>query len=107
MMNLRKILTLLAIFSSGFVFAAKDIATSKVEYVYQLDSDATVFEFGSSVSNSCGSSRYRVKSPNDTVANRKFSLALAAFTTDGNLAFHDTEVCEGSISVVAWLRLIK
>ncbi|MDP2572466.1 hypothetical protein Q8W40_09765 [Vibrio penaeicida] len=92
---------------SGFSFAAKDIHKSNVNYVYQLDSDATVFEFNSSVRNGCGSNLYRVKSPNEAVANRKFSLVLTAFTTNGNLAFHDREVCEGNRSVVAWVRLTR
>lgn len=92
---------------SSAVFAAKDVPTSKVNYVYQLDTEATIFEFNSSVQNSCGSYSYRVKSSNEAVANRKFSLVLTAFTTKGNLAFHDSQVCEGTRSVVAWVRLIR
>ncbi|MBA6258241.1 MULTISPECIES: hypothetical protein [unclassified Colwellia] len=95
------------VFISNFTFAAKDISSSTVNYVYQLDSDATVFEFSASVSHSCGSNLYRVKSPNESVANRKFSLILTAFTTNGKVAFHDTQSCEGNRSVVAWVRLIK
>ena len=93
--------------TSNFTFAAKDVGSSAVNYVYQLDSEATVFEFSSSVSHGCGSNLYRVKSPSEAVANRKFSLVLTAFTTNGKLAFHDTGTCEGNRSVVAWVRLIK
>jgi hypothetical protein len=50
---------------SSLAFAAKDIHSTKVNYIYQLDSDATVFEFSSSVSHGCGSNLYRVKSPNE------------------------------------------
>lgn len=105
---LKKIMITLIIASlSNAAFAAKDIHKSTVNYVYQLNSDATVFEFSSSVIHNCGSNLYRVKSPNEAVANRKFALVLTAFTTNGNLAFHNTEICEGSRSVVAWVRLIK
>lgn len=94
--------------SPSLCFAGKDISSSTVEYVYQLDSDATVFEFGSSiVSTTCGFSNYRVESPNVDVANRKFALVLAAFTAGKKLAFHDTETCESGRSVVSWVRLIK
>jgi len=92
---------------TNVTYAAKDITASGVNYIYQLDSDPTTFEFSASVAHSCGSNLYRVKSPNEAVANRKFSLVLTAFTTNGKLTFHDTEQCEGSRSVVAWVRLIK
>ncbi|MCJ8269425.1 MAG: hypothetical protein MJK04_08485 [Psychrosphaera sp.] len=92
---------------SSVAFAVKDVPTSKVNYVYQLDTDPTTFEFSSSVQHNCGSYIYRVKSSGEAVANRKFSLVLAAFTTKGNLAFHDTQVCEGTRSVVSWIRLIR
>lgn len=87
--------------------AGRDVASSKVVYVYQLDGSSTTFEFASSVPHSCGSSLYRVKSEAESVANRKFALVLTAFTTNGNLAFHDREQCEGNRSVVTWVRLIR
>ena len=84
---------------------ARQVDVSSVNYVYQLDSDATVFEFNSTVPHACGSSLYQVHSPNEAVANRKFSLVLAAFTTKSNLVFHDTETCVGNRSVVGWVRI--
>ncbi len=104
---MKKIIFLLFVCISIPSFAAKDIHRSKVDYVYQLDSDSTVFEFMSNVSHSCGGKLYRVKSPNEAVANRKFSMVLTAFTADKNLAFHDTQNCEGNRSVVAWVRITK
>ena len=86
---------------------ARQVNASMINYVYQLDSDATVFEFNSNVTNACGSSSYRVKSPNEAVANRKFTLVLTAFTTKKNLVFHDTEVCESGRSVVGWVRITQ
>ncbi len=104
---MKSVLCLILLVISGQVFAGKDVSSSTVNYVYQLDSDATVFEFNSSVRHACGSTLYSVKSPNVAVANRKFSLVLTAFTADKKLAFHDTQKCEGNRSVVAWVRLIK
>ncbi|ALO43044.1 hypothetical protein [Pseudoalteromonas phenolica] len=105
---LRKaIIALVLVATSNFTFAAKNVSSSAINDVYQLDSDATVFEFSSSISHGCGSNLYRVKSPSEAVANRKFSLVLTAFTTNGKLAFHDKEICEGNRSVVSWVRLIK
>lgn len=92
---------------SGLTFAAKDVSSSKVNYIYQLDSEATVFEFNATVAHACGSSTYRVKSPNEAVAGRKFSMILTAFTTKGNIAFHDTGVCESGRSVVSWVRITQ
>ncbi|MGR5378750.1 hypothetical protein [Vibrio harveyi] len=100
------IILFLLIFTASAT-AGKDVLESKIDYIYQLDSDSTVFEFKSTIKNQCGSNLYRVKSPNEAVANRKFSLVLAAFTTDKNLAFHDTESCEGLRSIVAWVRITK
>jgi len=100
-----------AIFLSLFIcfpsFAGRDVRNTTVSYVYQLDSAETVFEFSSSIANSCGSSIYRVKSPNVHVANRKFALVLTAFSTQGNLWFHDREICEGNRSVASWVRLVR
>ena len=105
--SIKIIITTVLMCVSCLSFAARGVDSSKVEYVYQLDSDATVFEFSSSVSNGCGSTLYKVKSPNEAVANRKFSLVLIAFTTNGYLTFYDTQICEGTRSVVGWIRLIK
>ena len=105
---MKHLLTFLLALLSLPTLAAKDVLNSKINYVYQLDSDATVFEFQSNVPNGCGGHLYRVHSPNEAVANRKFSLVLTAFTTDANLAFHDTESCApGNRSIVAWVRLLK
>ena len=85
--------------------AGKDIATSSVNYVYQPDLAPTEFEFNASVANSCGSSLYRVKSNEVETANRKFAIVLAAFASGKSLAFHDKEQCEGSRSLVSWVRI--
>ena len=98
---------LILLIASPLAFAGQDVLDTSVNYVYQLDSESTIFEFNSSVANKCGSHLYRVKSPNVEVANRKFALVLTAFTADKKLAFHDTELCEGNRSVVAWVRLTK
>ena len=87
------------------VNAAKNVNNSSVNYVYQQDTSPTDFEFQSNVAHSCGSSLYRVKSNDTEVANRKFSIVLTAFTTGKNLAFHDSEVCEGNRSIVSWVRI--
>ena len=46
---MKLILVFLSFFVPFTAFAAKDIAISKVEFVYQLDSDSTVFELTSSL----------------------------------------------------------
>ena len=101
------ILVMFVVVFSPYTQAARDVYTSSIDYIYQLDSDTTVFEFNSSVANSCGNNSYRVKSPTEAVASRKFALVLAAFTTGQNLAFHDQEICESGRSVVSWIRLTK
>jgi hypothetical protein len=93
------IISALLILVSSTSFAAKDVHTSQIEYIYQLDSSPTEFEFSISTANLCGSNLYRVKSPNEAVANRKFAIAL--------LAFHDTEECKYNRSVVKWVRITK
>ncbi len=88
-------------------FAAVGVGPATVNYVYQLDSDSTVFEFSISAVNSCGSYHYKVKSPNEDVANRKFSLVLAAFSSGKRIMFADMQVCEGDRTVVSWVRLVN
>ncbi|TRY33407.1 hypothetical protein FM019_05380 [Aliiglaciecola sp. M165] len=85
--------------------AAEDVLNKQVSNVYQLDSDATTFEMRIEGPNSCGGVYWRVKSPNEAVANRKFSLVLTALTTKSPLSFHDIGVCEGDRSIVSWIRL--
>ncbi|WP_299006843.1 hypothetical protein [uncultured Shewanella sp.] len=86
------------------LMAGTNIWWSQVDYVYQLD-DPLTFEFNSNVTHSCGSALYRVKSPNEDIANRKFAIVMAAFRDEKNLAFYDSKVCEGSRSVVQWVRI--
>jgi len=76
---MKSIITLVIFGLCSQAFAAKNVASSSVSFIYQLDSDATVFEFKASVPNDCGSSLYRGHSPNEAVTNRKFSLVLSAF----------------------------
>ena len=104
---MKKSLLCILLLISSPLWAGKDVGKSKVSYIYQLDTDSTVFEFNSTVRHECGSTLYRVKSPTEAVADRKFALVLTAFTTDNNLAFHDTGVCEGIRSVVSWIRITK
>lgn len=82
-----------------------DIADSTVSFVNQLDSNELTFEFGSNITHACGSTAYRVKSPNTPVASRKFAIVLSAFTSGKKLWYHDTGVCEGNRSVVTWVRV--
>ena len=93
------------LFIASHAYSAKDVNNSTINYVYQQDTGPTDFEFQANVAHGCGSSLYRVKSDDEAVASRKFSMVLAAFTTGKNLAFHDTEVCEGNLSIVNWVRI--
>jgi len=102
---MKKTLGIITLIMSCYAFGGIDVGDTTVNYVYQLDSEATTFEFYSSKPNNCGSHLYRVKSPNEAVANRKFSLVLTAFTANKKLGFHDTQICEGYRSIVSWVRL--
>ncbi len=104
---MKKLFWLLFVCISFPAWGGSDIPNSSVNFVYQLDTSETEFEFSATKQNGCGSKLYRVKSPNAAVANRKFSLVLTAFTTGSNLAFHDKEICEGIRSIVSWVRLTK
>jgi len=88
------------------VFAIKSIENTTIIHVQQQDSESTQFEITSSTENSCGSSTYIVKSPNNAVATRKFSLILTALTTNKKVSFNDTEICDGNRSVITWIRLL-
>ncbi len=88
------------------VFAIKNIENTTIINIQQHDSDSTQFEITSSTKNNCGSSAYIVKSPNNAVATRKFSLILTALTTNKKISFNDTEICEGDRSIVTWIKLI-
>lgn len=103
---MKKFVVLVSALLCTQAFAGKDVHGTTVNYVYQLD-EPGVFQFSSSVPNNCGSSLYRVKSVDEGVANRKFSLVLTAFTAGKKLSFHDSQVCEGNRSVVRWVRLIN
>lgn len=104
-MKFRILLFTFFVFIQFELSAAEDVLNKQVSNVYQLDSDATVFEIRTDEPNSCGGVYWRVKSPNEAVANRKFSLVLTAFTTKSAISFHDTGVCESNRSVVSWIRL--
>lgn len=105
MKKIKFVLAICLLQASSLALAGKDVSGASVSYVYQWDSEGTVFEFEASVPHSCGSSLYRVTSPNETVANRKFSLVLSAFMADKKIAFHDKEQCEGTRSIVTWVRI--
>lgn len=103
-----RILTAFALFFISFEsHAGVDVSSSKVVYVYQQDLPPSEFEFRSDRPNNCGSTLYRVKSNNETIANRKFAIVLSALMSDKDLAFRDTQICDGSRSVVSWVRIIK
>ncbi|MEW6992603.1 hypothetical protein AADZ91_18220 [Colwelliaceae bacterium 6441] len=104
---MKKIFGSLLLLTSISCFAATDVHNTKLEFVYQLDSQSTSFEFSTGTMHSCGSTYYRVNSPNDEVANRKFATALLAFEMDAFFTFHDTEVCDGNRSIVKWVRIVK
>lgn len=103
-----KYLVFISMFALSFsVFAAKDVTSSTVIYVYQPDLAPTEFEFNANVANSCGSQLYRVQSSHEAIASRKFALVLAAYTAGKKLAFHDSEVCVSGRSLVKWVRIIN
>ena len=88
------------------VLATGDVFNATIVNVYQHDSDSTVFEFRTDIEqNSCGGVYWRVKSPNDAVANRKFSMILTAYTSKTPVSFYDKGQCEGNRSTVGWIRL--
>ncbi|MCO7223347.1 hypothetical protein [Pleionea sp. CnH1-48] len=87
--------------------AGKDVNDRTVNYVYQPDLAPTEFEFSANRTNACGTDLYRVQSPDEATADRKFSLVLAAFTTKKKLSFHDTEVCKSGRAVVSWVKLVN
>ncbi len=88
--------------------AQKNVLNTTVEYVYQRDTEPTVFEFRASIPHGCGGGFiYRVESPSEAVTSRKFALVLAAFTAGKKLSFYDTEQCNGSRSIVSWVRIVN
>lgn len=94
-------------FSVTSVFAGTDVSGQTVNYVYQPDIATTEFEFEASRANSCGSNLYRVQSSNEAIANRKFSMVLAAFTSGKKISFHDKGECVNGRSLVAWVRIVN
>lgn len=103
----KSLLTAALVLSVNSVFAGTDVAGKTVNYVYQPDLAPTEFEFEAARTNSCGSRLYRVQSSNEAIANRKFSMVLAAFTSGKKIAFHDKEVCVNGRSLVAWVRIVN
>ena len=92
---------------ANFAYAGQDVFNLEVEYVYQQSfDDSTTFEFAvKNRSHSCGSNLYRSRSPSDSIAQRKFSLILAAFTSGKKVSINETGACEGSRMVVEWVRI--
>ena len=105
MCNFKLLSILVLSFASAMAFAARDVAGASVSQVYQWDSDGIAFDFEASVPHSCGSSLYRVTSPNQVVSDRKFTLILTAFAAGKKIAFHDTGVCDGTRSLASWVRI--
>ncbi|HBN6205273.1 TPA: hypothetical protein L3M66_003907 [Vibrio parahaemolyticus] len=52
---MNKYIILFLLFFTASATAGKDVLESKIDYIYQLDSDSTVFEFKSTIKNQCGS----------------------------------------------------
>ena len=101
------IVSLFILLVSLQAFSAVSVGPINVHYVYQLDSRPTVFEFSTNTVNGCGSFHYRVKSPNVPVAERKFSLVLAAFIHNKKIMFADSQVCDGDRALVEWVRIVN
>lgn len=97
-------IVLLVCFSVS-AFSAEDVSGQTVSYVYQPDLAPTEFDFDVGKTHGCGSTMYRVKSNDETTANRKFSLILAAFSSGKKVSFHDSGVCSGNRSIVTWVRI--
>ncbi|WP_082075853.1 hypothetical protein [Teredinibacter turnerae] len=98
---------LFVVFLSSEALSGEDIGDRTISFVYQPDLSPTQFEFEADKVHGCGSSLYRVNSDSEAVANRKFSLVLAAFTAGKKISFHDTGSCVGSRSIVSWVRLVN
>ena len=104
---MKYIIGLFFIVVSSFSLAGQNVGPVNVSYLYQLDRNSTEFEFSIGTYHSCGSDWYRVKSPSDVVANRKFDLVLTAFNSSKRVVFYDTETCEDDRRVVGWVRLVN
>jgi len=101
-----KILVSLITFLPIIAFSAdENVSGVYINYVYQQDLAPTEFEFSLSRQHDCGSGIYRVVSNNEAVANRKFSLVLAAFTSGKKISFHDIGECFENRTLVSWIRI--
>lgn len=69
--------------------AQSDVLNQKVKSVYQMDHFDGEFLFETGNSNGCDGKWFKVKSPSESIANRKFSIVLAAYTSDRTIAFYD------------------
>jgi len=77
---------------------------SKVDYVYVLDVERS-FDFSGGSNHECGSNLYRTTAATEDIANRKFSLLLAAFTAVKKVVIN-TEGCSGNRMKFGWVRII-
>mgnify|MGYP000438124193 CR=1 FL=1 len=104
---MNKYCLLLLVFFVNTGYAAEDVRGQTVGYVYQIDhSNSTAFDINvPGRANVCGSTLYRSYSSSDAIANRKFSLVLAAFMSGKEISFHDTGACEGSRAKITWIRI--
>lgn len=99
------LLTAILMCFTSLAFSAEDVVGKTIEFVYQPDLAVTEFDFAANRQNGCGSNLYRVSSADVQIANRKFSLVLAAFSAGKKLSFHDRGVCEGNRSMVSWVKI--
>ncbi|WP_462173285.1 C-type lectin-like domain-containing protein [Pseudoalteromonas xiamenensis] len=78
-----------------------------VNYVYQLDTLPTEFDFSIPESNECGSSIYRVRSSDVDITNRKFAIVMQAFEYGDFLEFTDIDECDHNRAIVSDVKVIK
>lgn len=99
---MRIVLLVWGLFLSPMIFAdAKTI--NKIDYVYVLDTEKS-FDFAGGGNHACGSNIYRTHAETEAIANRKFSVALAAYTA-GQRVTINTEGCSGNRMKFGWIRI--
>jgi len=98
---------LMVTFNSSALGAGADVQGQTVGYVYQFNSsDSTMFDVHVPTrTHECGSSLYRSTSTSDAIADRKFALILAAFTSNKKISFRETGVCDGNRMKISWVRI--
>ncbi len=83
---------------------ADPVTIDKINYVYVLDSEKS-FDFSGGSTHECGSTLYRTTTQTEDIANRKFALALAAYTA-GKKVMINTEGCSSNRMKFGWIRIL-